>query len=94
MQKFDIQKKTISIHIKYMYNCYNEVVLMPRVNLLILKGYSLFYLVRHFTSSSAAWFDVPITQSVKYSTILFLQNGREKQNSKQFVLKSHIYLFK
>lgn len=30
------------------------------------------YLVRHLMSSSAAWLEVPITQSVRYSTILFL----------------------
>lgn len=32
------------------------------------------HLVRHLMSSSAAWLEVPITQSVRYSTILFLQN--------------------
>lgn len=32
------------------------------------------HLVRHLTSSSAAWLEVPITQSVRYSTILFLRH--------------------
>ncbi len=43
------------------------------------------HLVRHLMSSSAAWLEVPITQSVRYSTILFLQTVQEdKSMSKTF----------
>lgn len=38
------------------------------------------HLVRHLMSSSAAWLEVPITQSVRYSTILFLQTRDDSIN--------------
>lgn len=41
------------------------------------------YLVRHLMSSSAAWLEVPITQSVRYSTILFLQTTGEDNSISQ-----------
>lgn len=48
------------------------------------------HLVRHLMSSSAAWLEVPITQSVRYSTILFLQT-RDGSINKSPCSKEKIY---